>query len=204
MKKLLFTLVFCGFFAAAGAQTLMPRGFFHIDWQGQMIFDNNFADKASGWGVNFEAGYYASGHWGLGAFICYQTHNEYFPRQTINLPEGPQMTTDQQHSLYQVPFGITGRYRFGKEKETFEPYLSMKAGPSMVRFVSYYSTFDSSDRTWGFYLSPELGMTVYPTSDHLFGIHLSVYYSYATNNTDLMGYNVSSVSNMGLRVGIAF
>ena len=36
------------------------------------------------------------------------------------------------------------------------------------------------------------------------GIHIAAYYSYATNKGKVMTYDVSDMSNFGLRVGIAF
>ena len=36
------------------------------------------------------------------------------------------------------------------------------------------------------------------------GIHVALYYSYATNEGDVLVYRVNNLNNFGLRVGISF
>ena len=73
--------------------------------------------------MNFEGGYYFPNNFGVGAFIAYHTNNEYIPRQTFPVGETSTVTTDQQHSVFQLPFGATGRYRF-LQTNVLEPYVA--------------------------------------------------------------------------------
>ena len=40
------------------AQEQVKNGYANIDWQFNIPLNNGFSDKASGWGMNFEGGYY--------------------------------------------------------------------------------------------------------------------------------------------------
>ena len=43
-------------FAMPAKAQLSDNGYANIDWQFNVPLSNNFADKASGWGMNFEGG----------------------------------------------------------------------------------------------------------------------------------------------------
>ena len=73
--------------------------YFNVDWQFNAPVGNSYADKASGWGMNFEGGYYVMPKMAIGAFISYHTNNKYIDRQTLMLKSNSALTTDQQHSL---------------------------------------------------------------------------------------------------------
>lgn len=182
---------------------LFPDSFVNIDWQVNVPLSTSFADPASGWGMNFEGGYFLTPHVSLGGFIAFHTNLESVPRQTLSLPGGGAMTTSQDHSVFQLPFGVAGRYTWLKES-TFQPYVSMKMGLQFARISSYYYLFKEYDNTWGFYLSPEVGCTIFPCPENRVGIHLSLYYSYATNSGGVLTYKVDAFNNFGMRVGISF
>ena len=44
------------------AQEQVKNGYANIDWQFNIPLNNGFSDKASGWGMNFEGGYYFTPH----------------------------------------------------------------------------------------------------------------------------------------------
>ena len=80
----------------------------------------------------------------------------------------------------------------------------MKVGPEYSRAISYYNVYDSSSDKWGFFLSPEIGATIYPMRSRVFGFHIALYYAYATNQNKVLIYNMDGLSNLGFRVGLAF
>lgn len=98
-----------GFGRTASAQ-LLPNSYLNIDWQMNVPLGASFADKASGWGMNFEGGYFVTPRIAVGGFISYQTNLETIPRQTLDLGNGSALTTKQKHAVFQLPFGVTGRY----------------------------------------------------------------------------------------------
>ena len=120
-----------------------------------------FADKASGWGMNFEGGYFVTPAVTVGPFISYQTNLEKIPRQTITLGSGNSLTTNQKHALFQLPFGIASRYNWLKDS-IFQPYAGLKLGASYAEMSSYYYVVKQYTDTWGFYLSPEIGVSIFP------------------------------------------
>ena len=80
----------------------------------------------------------------------------------------------------------------------------MKLAASYAELSSYYYVVRQYTETWGFYLSPEVGVSIFPRPDYRMGIHVALYYSYATNEGDVLVYRVNNLNNFGLRVGISF
>ena len=96
------------------AQTL-GNYYANIDWQFNFPLGNDFAKKGSGWGMNFEGGYYVTDNLSVGAFLTYHSNHKYISRQTLQLSGTESLNTDQQHTLFQMPFGVSGRYTFNRE-----------------------------------------------------------------------------------------
>ena len=139
----------------------------------------------------------------VGPFISYQTNLETIPRQTLDLGNGSALTVNQKHSVFQLPFGVTGRYTWLPDS-VFQPYAGLKLGANYAEFSSYYYVIKQYTDTWGFYLSPEIGVSIFPDPGYRLGFHVSLYYSYATNSGDLLAYSVNNLNNFGVRVGISF
>lgn len=203
LKAALLTAVcLCAF--TPGKAQMMKQGYLNVDWQLNVPLSNGFADKTSGWGMNFEGGAWVGmSDFALGGFLNYHTNNEYIGPSVLRLAHGD-LYTDQQHTIFQLPFGVSGRYRLMDGSGVFDPYISMKLGANFARVTSFYSTFESSDATWGFYLSPEIGTVIYPTYNRYFGFHVAAYFSYGTNKCDLLSYSVNGLSNFGIRLGVSF
>ena len=51
---------------------------------------------------------------------------------------------------------------------------------------------------------PELGIDIHPVPYQRLGFHVAVYYSYATNQTDILTYSEDGRNSMGVRVGVCF
>ena len=47
-------------FAMPAKAQLSDNGYANVDWQFNAPLKNHFADKASGWGMNFEGGYFVT------------------------------------------------------------------------------------------------------------------------------------------------
>lgn len=183
-----------------GRSELNPY-FFVVDWQINGVIDNNFVDDVSVWGTNLEAGYYLTENWAVGAFFSYQTNEDYISRQSYTW-ENSTLSTDQIHSIYQMPFGLSARYRF--TNGTFAPYAGMKIGAQYTETESYMNNRCIYNEQWGFYLSPEVGVDIRPFKQKRLGFHLTVYYNYATNDNSIMWYDVEGLNNYGLRLGFVF
>ena len=132
----------------------------------------------------------------------YHSNHKYIPRETIPLPENGSLNTDQQHTLFQLPFGVSGRYTMNREG-MFQPYFGLKLGPQYGKLKTVFNAFQETTDTWGFYMSPEIGVNIFPWV-YRPGIHVAAYYSYATNKGKLMNDHVDGMSNFGLRLGIGF
>ena len=72
-------------FAMPAKAQLSDNGYANIDWQFNAPLSNNFADKASGWGMNFEGGYFVTPNIGLGLFLNYHSNHEYVGRETFQM-----------------------------------------------------------------------------------------------------------------------
>lgn len=182
---------------------LFPNTYINIDWQVNIPVGSSFADKTSGWGMNFEGGYYITENIAVGPFISVQTNFQDIARQTLQLPNGSALTTAQKHALFQLPFGVTGRYEWMPDS-VFQPYAGLKLGASYAQMSSYYYIVKQYTDTWGFFMSPEIGVSIFPRPDYRLGFHVALYYNYATNKGDVLTYSISNINNFGIRVGVSF
>ena len=184
-----------------GKAQISLDSYYNIDWQFNIPINNSFSNTASGWGMNFEGGYYVAPDVAVGAFLSFHTNNEYLSRRTINLGGNEAINTNQQHQMFTLPFGALIRYRF--VESDFQPYVGMKAGACYSEFNNYYYIFLSQQKKWGFYMQPEVGFNFYPWAESL-GFHFAMYYSFSTNKCSIMSYSQSNLNNFGFRVGLAF
>lgn len=176
---------------------------FAVDWQMNAPLSTGFADKISGWGMNFEGAYDVTSHFSAGAFLSFHTNHRYIDRQTISLSPTESLTTDQQRSAFQLPFGATAAYTFCTDSHV-RPYVGAKLGAMFTRNTTYFGTGGLYDTGWGFYASPEIGLKIYPNTQKNWGFHIAGFYSYATNRTETPTGNIDGQSNAGFRLGILF
>lgn len=169
-------------------------------WQFNGTIKNEVAESAQGYGAFIESGYYITPMLAVGGFASFNTNNQYYPKQTYTFADKAALTTDLNKSIYQVPFGTIVRYRF--MRDMFQPYVEAKIGTEFSTQSTYMSTFVSRDNNWGFYVSPEIGVTVWPFAQEDFGFLLAAYYSYSTNKSS--NYNLKGINNAGFKLGIAF
>lgn len=189
--------------ARPGQAQIFPNSYINIDWQVNVPTGKSFADKASGWGMNFEGGYRITPAFAVGPFISFHTNLQNFGRQTLQLSNGSALTASQKHAVFQLPFGVTGRYSWFNQS-IFQPYAGLKMGACYSQLSSYYYIIKQYDNTWGFYVSPEIGLSIFPNPNYRFGLHLALYYSYATNSGSVLTYKTDNLNNFGLRVGLSF
>lgn len=190
-------------FAVPANAQMSDNGYANIDWNFNVPLDGYFADKASGWGMNFEGGYFVTSNLGIGAFIAYSSNHKYIPAQKIPVSATGTLYTDQQHTVFQLPFGVGVRYQFNRGG-AFQPYVAGKIGPQYTKYSTNFNVFEDHQNTWGFYMSPEIGVNVFPWS-YGPGLHVAIYYSYATNKVDkIFNYDDKGLGNFGFRVGVAF
>ncbi len=208
-KNILKTLVLAGcmlltVLPQAQAQCASPRKIhFAVDWQMNAPLSTGFADKISGWGMNLEGAYDVTSNFSAGAFVSFHTNHRYVDRQTIHLSPTESLTTDQQRSAFQLPFGVTGAYTFCTDSYV-RPYVGVKLGTMFARNTTYFGTGGVYDESWGFYASPEIGLKIYPNRQKNWGFHVAGYYSYATNRTETLTGDIDGQGNAGFRLGILF
>lgn len=169
-------------------------------WQFNGTIGNEVVESAQGYGAYVESGFYLTPMLAVGGFASFNTNNKYYPKQTYTFEDKSALTTDLSRSIYQVPFGSTVRIRLARSM--FQPYIEAKIGTEYSTQSTYMSTFVSRDDNWGFYISPEIGFTVYPFNKDDFGFQLAAYYSYSTNKSS--SYNLNGLNNLGFKLGIAF
>ena len=203
MKKFIYILsaaaalmVFAG---TANAQ-MGKREYINAGWQFNGTVGNSFVETASGYGAYIEGGYYITPMFAIGGFASFNTNNDYIPKQTYTFKDQSALTTDVDRSIYQVPFGLTMRTRF--LRGPLQPYLGTKIGAEFSTQSTYMSTFVNRHDNWGFYMSPEIGMVLFPFEKTDVGFQFAVYYSFCTNkNSD---YDIKGIKNVGFKLGLAF
>jgi hypothetical protein len=188
------------FFATDADAQMGKRYYINGGWQFNGTVANEFVQTGQGYGAYVEGGYYVSPLVAVGGFASFGTNNKYIPKQTYQLSDGAAVTTDLDRSIYQVPFGATLRVRF--LRGMIQPYAQAKIGTEYSTQNIYMSTFVSRQDNWGFYASPEIGMTFFPFESTDFGFQLAAYYSYATNRDTK--FKIDGINNLGFKLGIAF
>ena len=203
MKKFIYILAtaaaLVAFAGTADAQ-MGKREYINIGWQFNGTVGNSFVETASGYGAYIEGGYYITPMFAVGGFASFNTNNAYIPKQTYTFKDQSALTTDVDRSIYQVPFGLTMRTRFMRGE--LQPYLGTKIGAEYSTQSTYMSTFVNRHDNWGFYMSPEVGLTYFPFDKTDVGFQFAVYYSFCTNkNSD---YDLKGIKNLGFKLGVAF
>ncbi|WP_300728087.1 outer membrane beta-barrel protein [uncultured Bacteroides sp.] len=205
IKKL--AIAVCGVFAfvlPSHAQLNPDNIHLTIDWQANTPSSSGFADALGGWGMNFEATYEITPSFSTGAFVNFHTNHDYVERGTFPLSSTEMLTTDQLRSAYQVPFGLTSSYNL-YNGAYITPYVGSKIGAVFARNTTYFGANGVYDDSWGFYMSPEIGVKISPSSNfNHFAFHIAAYYSYMTNHTSTLSGDVDGQSNIGFRVGVIF
>lgn len=85
-KRILIGMLLVLFCFTSKAQT-WENIHFNVDWQMNVPLNSNFADKFSGWGMNFEGKYDLTPYWSIGAFLNFHTNHRYVDRRTIPSPQ---------------------------------------------------------------------------------------------------------------------
>ena len=203
MKKILYIIAASAAIFAATAQAgaqMSKEYYFNGGWQFNGTLANDFAESAQGYGAYFEGGYFVTPMLAVGGFASFNTNNQYVPTKTYTFSDQSALTTDLTRSIYQVPFGATLRYRF--MRSMFQPYVEAKVGAQYSTQNIYMSTFVNQHENWGFYVSPEIGLTFFPFERTDFGFQVAAYYSYATNSSKAI--DINGLNNLGFKLGIAF
>ena len=201
MRRIIYILAAAMIFFAVDANAQMgKKTYVNGGWQFNGTPGNTFAESAQGYGAYIEGGYYLTPMFAIGGFASFNTNNQYYPKQTYTFTDKSALTTDLDKSIYQVPFGSTLRVRF--LRGMFQPYIEAKIGTEYSVQSTYMSTFVSRSDNWGFYISPEVGLTFFPFPTTDFGFQVAAYYSYATNQNK--SYDIKGLNNVGFKLGIAF
>ena len=203
MKKILYIIAASAaiFAATAQADAQMSKEFYiNGGWQFNGTLANDFAESAQGYGAYLEGGYFVTPMYAVGGFASFNTNKQYVPTKTYTFSDQSALTTDLTRSIYQVPFGATMRYRF--MRSMFQPYVEAKVGAQYSTQNIYMSTFVNQHENWGFYVSPEIGLTFFPFERTDFGFQVAAYYSYATNRSKAI--DITGLNNLGFKLGIAF
>ena len=203
MKRIIYTLAVMTAVLLATTQANAQMGkpyYINGGWQFNGTVANNVAESAQGYGAYMEGGYYVTPMIAVGGFASFNSNDQYYGKQTFYFDDHSALTTDLSRSLYQVPFGATLRCRFLWTE--LQPYIEAKIGTEYAQQSTYMSTYVSRHDNWGFYVSPEIGLSWFPFSQTDFGFQLAVYYSYATNSNK--AYNLNGINNLGFKLGVAF
>ena len=148
-------------FAMPAKAQMTDNGYANIDWQFNFPLNNHFDRQRQRMGMNFEGGYFLTSNFALGGFLAYHSNHEYFSRQTLPVGTSGSLNTDQQHTVFQLPFGLATRYAWNRGG-AFQPYVGVKLGTQYAQLKSTFNVFETNKVHGGFYVSPEIGFNVYP------------------------------------------
>ena len=202
MKRLLYIMAAAALmlFAADANAQMGKKMYINGGWQFNGLVGTSFVKGGQGFGAYLEGGSYLTPMIAVGGFASFNTNNDYVPVQTYTFSDQSALTTDLDRSVYQVPFGATLRVRFMRTE--LQPYVQAKIGAEYSTQSTYMSTFVHRHDNWGFYMSPEIGLTVFPFSRTDLGFQFAMFYSFASNKNS--AYDINGLNNLGFKLGIAF
>ena len=180
-----------------------PNTYYQCGWQFDFPIKSDFSNKMNDLGLYVDVGYYFTHNISLGGFINVNTQYDNVTRNVTNDNTSTSENIEETLSYISVPFGASLRYRFVHDT-WWQPYVSAKAGVNYAEAKSTMPLDTYSDKSWGFYVSPELGINIFPFKKYLLGINLAAYYAYATNRHDVSSRQVNGLNSMGIRLGLAF
>lgn len=204
MKKILYTIAASVLLMTIGAEQadaqMGKKGFITAGWQYNAPISNPVSSVDQGYGGFIDLGYYIAPRLAVGGFISFSNNIDYAAEETFYFDGDKALTTDVSTGIYQLPFGALVRFRTGWKD--VQPFVQAKIGANYSSQSTYMSHYMSMDENWGVYLSPEIGIAVFPFYKHDIGLSLSVYYSYASNRGE--AYDFNSLNNAGFKLGILF
>lgn len=203
MKRFIYMLAAVTIFVLAAGQANAQMGkryYVNAGWQFNGTVANEFVESAQGYGAYFQGGYYITPMFAVGGFASFNTNNKYVPTKTYTFEDNSALTTDLYRSIYQVPFGASMRMRLLRGE--IQPYVETKIGAEYSTQSTYMSTFVNRHDNWGFYISPEIGLTFFPFPKTDLGFQVAAFYSYATNVNE--NIKIKGLNNLGFKFGLAF
>ena len=133
--------------------------YYQIGWQFDFPINLNFSNCMNDIGMYLDAGHYLTPYLSLGAFANINTmynHLSFCP-----ISESFSTIKNQKFSYIQVPFGISFHYDFLCNK-LFRPFISFKTGANYTEIKYPHPLRIYSEHSWGAYISPEIGIRLFP------------------------------------------
>lgn len=175
--------------------------YYTVGWQFDFPINSSFSSTMNDLGIYAEAGYYFTPNISLGGFINVNTQYEEVMSNDLNILMLDNIR--ETLSYISVPVGVSVRYRFIDES-WLQPYLSAKVGINYAEAKSTFPMDTYSDKSCGFYVSPELGINIFPFKRYILGLNVAAYYAYATNRHEVSERKVNGIESMGIRLGLTF
>ncbi len=137
--------------------------------------------------------------WG-GVDLGWAVYKQYFPYQTIQLPNQQAISTDWYDYVYCLNLTASVDYFFLPMEKVFTPYAGFGFGASYNKFSQYYNINEGSGTSWGLLLRPEAGFLVGFKKNSSWRVKAAFHYDYASNKNSDFGYK--NFINYGFQVGI--
>ncbi len=134
---------------------------------------SSLADKASGWGMNFEGGYFITPAIAVGPFISYQTNLETIPRQTLDLGNGS--APHGQPEALRIPAAVRRHQPLHLAYGQRIPALCRpEAGSQLRRTFVLLLRRQAVQRHVGILPLARIGVSIFPRPDYRFGFHVAL------------------------------
>lgn len=180
-----------------------PGGFFNITWQSAIPLGglNDFLDKTTFNGINFEGVRFLEEHIAVGGEISSNYSYKRYDNATYSLDmdnvEGA-LNGIQHRSVKLVPILVKGYYYF-MSKGTVKPYVALGAGLGYMKNELTIGMYHLEENNWGFSSSAEAGANIMFGNK---GIQAGVKYNYSNINSVAIEKN--DISRVVFNLGFSF
>lgn len=203
MKKILILLlpvIFC-----CSVLEAAPRQLYSVSWEmGQPLgkytsFVSNFSTR----GIGFNAQIFVHKNIAVGLQLAWHSYYGNKGKQTMQLGEKSAITAYSYNHLEDIPILAHVYYHIIPQNKYIQPYIGLAIGTTHTIEDILIQDMAFSDKTWGFNITPEVGVLV-PFGDAPVGLNVYAKYAVAFNKYSYMGEQLNPYQCLNIGVGITF
>jgi outer membrane protein W len=205
MKNLIYIFIsflgLCNFVMAQETETTstLPDNMIFVGYEVAIPTNNDYLSETSWSGFRFEYRHMVTPNVSIGLAVSFNTFDEYFTRQTYQMPDGTgAITSDMIRQIYTSP--MTASVHYYLDGNNIRPYVGLGLGAQYSEQNAYFNIYGVSSNNWGFVTRPEIGI-LGRFNSNVSGF-LSVAYNYSTNKNE--SFNIDHLSQIPISIGLVF
>lgn len=206
MKKIILFLAIClGCATISKAQSYGydMRQIFSINYQVNTPVGSSkdFVSKMSFEGVNINWAYFVTENMTVGLDLSYNNYHEKFGQKIYRPNENTAINAAQYRYTQVFPIKAQAKYFFASNSMV-QPYAGFGIGALSAGQHIIVQDFDAWDNSWGFLLSPEVGVLIPFGYGNNWGANITAGYNWSTNKSKVGNIKVDKMQSFYVNLGL--